>query len=321
MVAESKRKGFSLFTPLIGTTVVVISILVSTMVLQNDIKISRAISFSFQQYDKELDAQLIRASASIHLLNSLRGFEENYTEGKYFSGGTVKIECSNKLSCKNKLEANFKTKLEEYGKTSLFSGLLNSIEAISGYNYVSVYCPIAGSSIDSSNCIADAVISATSLFDVKEDGDYFLIKFDVKNSNPATLEKIRNSFVVNFVKDYEEIGISVIPYSFNYKTLNKFNKTFDEMATLQDNFVKRKSGMGSCNGRTNEYCLDTLASPAEFSHVSFLKNDTTGDIETCFNFNKGLTICLEQSDAVSYSEKCKYNPTQIFNQFNGLNCL
>ena len=90
---SKKSKGFSLFTPLVGTAVIIIAILISITMIQNNLRISEGISDSYISSQQATGSQLIETSASVQIIGNIeRRIYRVLEEG-------IETTCDSKTSC------------------------------------------------------------------------------------------------------------------------------------------------------------------------------------------------------------------------------
>jgi len=100
---KMNEKGFNLFTPLVGTAVIIISILISITMIQNSINISEGVSKSYTVSQQAVQSQIIETSASVKMIESA---EKGWLPTAISSdeGGGISVRCQEKEECINKIE-------------------------------------------------------------------------------------------------------------------------------------------------------------------------------------------------------------------------
>ncbi|GEM_PF-5529769 len=76
-------KGFSLFTPLVGTTLIILAISLATMMVQNDIRASRSLSFSSIVTRDYVQAKIVKATYDVGMISVLKEMLEEKVNSKY----------------------------------------------------------------------------------------------------------------------------------------------------------------------------------------------------------------------------------------------
>ncbi|MFH0986543.1 MAG: hypothetical protein V1911_00675 [Candidatus Micrarchaeota archaeon] len=85
---ENKKKGFSLFTPLVGTSLVMIGLIVSAVMIENDVRISKSLTASYETSSQVTAARMMSASAIISIIEN-----SEKIAGKIFDNGiTISTE-------------------------------------------------------------------------------------------------------------------------------------------------------------------------------------------------------------------------------------
>src|SRR3989344_8426580 len=89
-------RGFSLFTPLIGTSMVIMAILISAALVQNDSRLSRGLSASYEVTSQGTIAKLIQATASAQMVENMQKLvDDRITNQLSFGIGQGYVQCSN----------------------------------------------------------------------------------------------------------------------------------------------------------------------------------------------------------------------------------
>src|SRR3989344_1793240 len=87
-------RGFSLFTPLIGTSMVIMAILISAALVQNDSRLSRGLSASYEVTSQGTVAKLIQAAASVQMVENMQKLVDTRVNQPSFGYFTGYIQCS-----------------------------------------------------------------------------------------------------------------------------------------------------------------------------------------------------------------------------------
>ena len=127
-MGKNKSKGFSLFTPLVGTAVVVMTVLIASSIVQNDVRISRSITTSYMTSSQGVAAKLIKASAELHILEQMRKGTETFLTSPYvaYCGNNDYEACI--TNAKNYYEKADTLDLElTTGSNGIFYGITDSV--------------------------------------------------------------------------------------------------------------------------------------------------------------------------------------------------
>ncbi len=307
MVSKSKKKGFSLFTPLIGTTVLIIAIMISALMTTNDVKISHAITSSYEQSNQNFDAELIKAEASIGAFNLFNKFNEKKLPTLFFTEtGTS--------NCYSLLEKDYKNSLNNYLLNNFYDEVSAAISTDANYHVTNRYCAAEGVVDNAKNCISAALGKASQLFTLQQNGNNYNIIFRLVPSSSISSKDLNDSFIVRFTSSYQgDIALSILPRSFTYLTNNGIAGTLHKMAEIHHAFSVAESG-GVCHSKTYEQCFNSL-SPSSDMDVKVYR-DNSGKIETVFVLQNGFSVTLIENGFSSYHipirEKCEWSYGSIY---------
>jgi len=221
--SENSSRGFSLFTPLVGTSIVIMAILISAGMIQNDIRISRTISSSYEVSSQGNVAKLIRASADMYILSKM--------EETTYSALSIPFECV--PDCATEIDNRLtgigtpSVYSELVSTTGIFNGMVSSIENIlsgRGENYQSVKTPTFVQ-----DSLHNSLKSINGPFNFGRTGsDQYYVSINSAKFNPS-------EFYLEFENPatHSVINVSIAPYGFNYTTpeplyslLDKTQRTF-----------------------------------------------------------------------------------------------
>ena len=204
----NSSRGFSLFTPLVGTSIVIMAILISAGMIQNDIRISRTISSSYEVSSQGTVAKLIRASADMYILSKM--------EEMTYSALSVPFECVPDCATEidNRLTGTGTPSAysELVSTTGIFNGMVSSIENVlsgRGENYQSVRTPTFVQ-----DSLHNSLKSINGPFDFGRTGsDQYYVSINSAKFNPS-------EFYLEFENPatHSVINVSIAPYGFNYTT-------------------------------------------------------------------------------------------------------
>jgi len=160
----------------VGTTLVIMAIMIATGMIQNDVRMSRSITASYEVSSQSMVAKMIKAAAIIQMLS-------NMEEAMYYEA-SLPFVCSGS-GCDTEIAARFEGTSkarnpsiywELVGEKKLFLNLVDSVYLIlegSGTNY-----RLVGSSYELQTRLSNAVDSLDKPFVLgNKDGKYY-IKLD-----------------------------------------------------------------------------------------------------------------------------------------------
>src|SRR3989344_1762426 len=163
-------RGFSLFTPLIGTSMVIMAILISAALVQNDSRLSRGLSASYEVTSQGTIAKLIQATASAQMVENINARVSDCLNSPSFGYFTGSVVCSSASQCVSEAENTAKDANGcivgglTTGNTGLYNGVTEAIAIVTGY-----------SSSAADQAISDALRKLENAFDVKFQGDDLLV--------------------------------------------------------------------------------------------------------------------------------------------------
>jgi len=214
----SSSKGFSLFTPLVGTSIVVMAILISAGMVQNNIRITRTIGSSYEVSSQGVVAKLIRASADMYILSKM--------EETTYDALAIPFECVPDCNTEvnNRLTGTGTPSVysELVSTTGIFNGMVGSIEEVlsgRGENYQSFRTPTFVQ-----DSLHNSLKSISGPFDFGRTGsDQYYIKI-----NSAKFDS--KDFYLEFQNPASGsmINVSIVPYGFNYTTAEPLYSLFDK---------------------------------------------------------------------------------------------
>ncbi len=213
MTSENSSRGFSLFTPLVGTTLVIMAIMIATGMIQNDVRMSRSITASYEVSSQSLVAKMIKAATIIEMLSKM--------EGTTYEEATLPFVCQSDGECTDEINARFEgtgklrnpsISWELVGRRQLFLDLADSIYMIlegSGTNYV-----LDENSGVLQNRLSDAVDSLDAPFELgHKDGKYYI------KLNSSSFKAHQGDFVISF-KDSSNnrMDVGIVPETLGITT-------------------------------------------------------------------------------------------------------
>lgn len=236
------RRGFSLFTPLVGTTVVVIATLMAVVMIQNDVRISRGLTASYEVSSQTIAAKLIKAAAEIQILENIKNNIYSYLESSHT------FVCSDVNSCVDQASYDFTNpnggiEARMRGFDGIYNGVIANIEIITNYQATPRVCPIApvcGTDFDC--CISEALKPSRtpSIIDSSFDGG----KYKVKVDSASISANAGDAFTVGFQNKNnpsDRITLSIIPIGFSYITNDPIKTRIDNTANAFYNILTTSS--------------------------------------------------------------------------------
>lgn len=209
MKLKNSSRGFNLFTPLVGTALVMTAIVIASGMVQNDIRISKTISASYEVSSQGMIAKLIRASAEMQIIES--------TERIVYEEAAKPYDCDQLHMCDFAIGSRFLMKdktavpsvyADLLGYGGLFNDVINSVNMVletTGRQY-----ELDGDYSELHTDFAD-LLSRIDPFVLGylDDGRYY-VKIDDTNINPS-------DFIIKF-KDRGggRMAVSIAPYAFNF---------------------------------------------------------------------------------------------------------
>jgi len=210
MSKTQRSKGFNLFTPLVGTSVVIISMLISVAMVQNSVNISEGVSKSYTTSEQVTGSQLIETSSSIQIMENIeKTLSSALEEG-------VEVTCGEDLDCQNEISEKFNdwNALKSNLLVDIYSGMETRFERM-GYS-TTMHEPCEGffdedpdDPTDPKRCMSMASIRSPEeeLFDINYDEEEG--RFHITVHTPE-LEH-QEAFHLSFTKDDTTISHRVIP--------------------------------------------------------------------------------------------------------------
>lgn len=217
---RSGDKGFSLFTPLVGTAVVIIAILVAVVMIQNDIRMSRSLSNSYEASSQSLNAKLIRSAAEAKLIsNARKTLYETLEEG-------IELECED--DCLSKIKSRVRARVSSSVNDDLevYSGVTDSIAQVTEYSF---HDPSTSAAINEK--IEDALENMGNIFEFDYDSDGRI----ELTLNPDEFNGHEDAFTLGFKKGSNILKVNVAPtQELTVKTEEKILPMLEEAADTYD---------------------------------------------------------------------------------------
>jgi len=291
------KKGFSLFTPLIGTTIIVIAAILSAMMLQNDVRISRTLSESFEQTNQGNAAKLIKATSSIKLFNEIKKANDDFFTGGNGNYGIEKVSDSNSDHLKD-IEYEYKRHLRNYLRTNAFFEIMEAITNETDYKGQELVCPINNQRISPSTCISNAIIKSNETIKLQQDGNNYDISFNPSSYDATINKEIQNSFVVTFRSNSngDKMVLSIKPQDLVYETQNNAYDIFNNISTKYTKIISTNINNGF---------EDAIGDLGNYYNSIEVKGDSNNNFLVTFELKTGLNITLETEVSNNLTPYCK----------------
>jgi len=209
---KSSSKGFNLFTPLVGTALVIMAILIATGMMQNDVRISRTIISSYEISSQSIAAKAIKAAAEVKIISNIESALYKLLNGEY--GSEFEITCSNEAGCISAAESVFTNPHGTFmtvmttGADGMYNGVIDSINTVSGYT-----TPTTDS--DLSAALAKVANAGKSVVTVDFPNDFIDVMINSKDIQTYAGDALKISF-----EDMQQnkMVVSIVPQNFSYRT-------------------------------------------------------------------------------------------------------
>ncbi len=291
------RKGFSLFTPLVGTAVIILAVMMTSIMVLNDLRMARGLINSYE-YSSEANAgALIKAAAQLQILQNI----EN-TLNDYFNN-TFSFSCPGTAKCEDEVDEWVNPNKDKMmgnkgeiaralflGTNTIFSGVLGKIETVTDYT-VSDPALIGGNIDDALN---DYWLGG-EMGVVEWGGQQPKVKFTT-----AALQGDPR-FSVTFQKHSNTVTVSILPDdSLTYVYKKRVKNKFTQSAINFDYFLSNVKTSSSITWWRTNGC-NTL------THNSGLMGNPSVSLIPVYDYNN-LGTCTTISDphlgTIVDSENC-----------------
>jgi hypothetical protein len=209
MTKSRGSRGFNLFTPLVGTALVVTAILISTGMIQNDVRMSRTLISSYEISSQSTTAKLIKATVEVKMMENI----EDAIYAVLEDGRNFVISCSGEVECRQKVldvlnnpHNTFMTKMTtEAG--GLYNGVVDSVNIVTEYK--------AGFNEDELSAILE---------EISNHGSVVLVESTVDGRINVTINSVliqqygADNLQVPFSHGDNWMNISIVPGEFSYIT-------------------------------------------------------------------------------------------------------
>jgi len=307
-------RGFSLFTPLVGTTLVIMAILIATTMIQNDVRISRTITASYEVSSQSMLAKLIKASAEVQMMTNME--EVTYDEVSRV------FQCSDQSSCDSKISSRMLS-TDKSNAPSVYTSLLawdgifaNLVDSIStvllgtGREYVLTEdATTLQQRFDRLITALDDPANRNEPFKLgsNSEGQYYIKINDTKFNSQ------------DFVLEFEEMRtgntmkLSIAPYGFNFTTMEPLYDLLMAEKAVFLNFDSKDSAKSNLESEFDSRLAEHVVS------ASFKKSDSDKRLKMVFYKGDvpGLTIIFQTSGFGSPSD-FDYDCTPSSGVFNCL---
>ena len=197
------KKGFSLFTPLVGTAMIIMAIIISAMMVENDNMTARGITSSFALDNNRRIARAAQAAATVKA-------DENLNEGILQIMHGVDISCHIDAQCVDAFDDRLKADLEAGLKNSIYDGLTDSITASTGTSLSGISDSCNGYPGDNineklKNCLSGRIANAGDIFEVEENRDYII------NAKQIQYDGLKDAFDIELASRDGQVSVNVLP--------------------------------------------------------------------------------------------------------------
>lgn len=221
------KKGFSLFTPLVGTAVVIITITMAVVMIQNDVRISRGLTASYEVSAQTISSKLIKAAAEVQIVENIAEAIKAVLPSEFI------ITCNSETSCKSAMKDKISDILGSeitLGSHGIYFGVVENIEVVTDYEPINQPCSIEPSCNSYSDlslrfdcCLSNALIQTTRAVNIDMERN---LRITIDNSNMDP-----NAFSVAFQNkrdSSDRITLSIIPHKFSHETTIPINQQIEK---------------------------------------------------------------------------------------------
>ena len=275
---KGNSKGFNLFTPLVGTSVIIISILISITMIQNSINISEGVSKSYTSSQQVTGSQLIETSASVQIMDNVEKTLAETLGGVGVEDREIKITCeenAGNIDCHSRLEEKFNgwPVFKRRLSTQIYRGIVDRFREM-GYD-IEIHKPCDHFNISEeeqkipSKCIdlATRRSQEEELSDVnynKEEGKFQTTIY------PSQL-KYQESFHLKFTKENTTISHKVIPGEVTVTSRsikNQIKATEKALEAIKDEVESRKNeGEDPADLEPGEFCFNVTQKINQYAFI------------------------------------------------------
>lgn len=217
-VKRRGSKGFSLFTPLVGTAVLTISIMIAVTMMHNNIRISEGLSHSYSASEQSIGAQSVESAVAGELLRNMESSTKDV-----LTDGYITAECNSGYACTSEIESNFNNwvTLEDYVFPRIHIGIERRIELSTEYEVVPGQdCPY-GDVTGVEECLAEVMSElGRDIVDTTYSNGILEVSM-----NPSPLRGYPEAFEVELEREDDETKITsdITPPPVTYSTPNMYN--------------------------------------------------------------------------------------------------
>jgi len=221
--SDASSKGFSLFTPLVGTAIVIIAILIANGMIQNDARISKSLVASYEISSQSTVAKLIKATAEVQILSNIdKAIYDILSNDAEFI-----VSCDSELTCISEMTDVFTKSNHAFmirmttGSHGLYGGVIGSVNMVTAYS-------TSISDQDLSDCLKEIADAGESAVIVTFDSGRLNVTInsaELKSTCPEVL-------IIPFEDDKgNKMAVSIIPDEFSYVTKEPIKEWIDESAS------------------------------------------------------------------------------------------
>jgi len=250
-ISENSSRGFSLFTPLVGTAIVIIAILIANGMIQNDARISKSLVASYEISSQSTVAKLIKATAEVQILSNI----DKAVYDILSNDAEFIVSCDSESACISEITDVFtepnhalKTRMTT-GAHGLYGGVIGSVNMVTAYS-------TSISDQDLSDCLKKIADAGQSVVIVTFDNGHLNVTInsaELKSTCPEVL-------IVPFEDDKgNKMSVSIIPYEFSYVTKETIKTWMDDSASAFVGMTDSDPGVGDDSKGCYNDVLNTKA--------------------------------------------------------------
>ncbi len=227
-------RGFTLFAPLVGTLIILISILVASVMVLNDTETARSLSYSYETSSQSTAGVLIRSAARLQIAENIRNYFDD-PNSEFFKPFEIKCtKLQDGVSCDYSQALNSRiTKAQNDFSLSYdvtYSGVLDSIEAATDYAAVDK----SKAKVDLSN----GLDSCFPLMKVSYNNDWVTVKLNQQALAGCDVSYFTVDFVSNVDKS-KKVTVSILPSQDEYHEFFLPRSIFEDSKESYENAVSK----------------------------------------------------------------------------------
>ncbi len=216
------NKGFSLFTPLVGTAVVIVAMLVGVTMMQNSARVSESLSNSYSASAQSLGSKYIDSLVRNLLIDSL----ENKVSEKLKNHSFQVLWQQSDSDITSKIKWSLINDLKgEIGREIYSNFLVTLKDVISGSNKYTLKSNV-GAKTEELSIIISRINNPYSVT--------FTSGGEIKTElNKQNFKPYQNNFTLKFsTQGKNEVKTSILPTNFTYTTEKNLQKKIEEASKI-----------------------------------------------------------------------------------------